>query len=220
MLFPTVCVDNFYDDPDKVRELALSLEYTRSSGRYPGKRTQLLHEIEPIFFQKFCSKLFSLYYDYNFCTVSWQVASSFQIIPSYGPKEDLKNMGWVHQDDGNIMAGIIYLTPDINLDSGTSIFKLVGDTYVNNPPEKINFLQDDKDEDAYISSLQDNRKNFIETARFQNVYNRMISFDAEQYHGVNSFYTEGEPRLTQTFFVTSVESNSKPPMGRMAEFNI
>ena len=36
-----------------------------------------------------------------------------------------KNMGWVHYDENVIFAGVIFLTPKIDLNCGTSIFKLV-----------------------------------------------------------------------------------------------
>ena len=40
--FPITCYDNFYDNPDQVREFALSLDHTKVSGFFPGSRTQPL----------------------------------------------------------------------------------------------------------------------------------------------------------------------------------
>ena len=99
--FPTICVDNFYKNPDKVREFALNLKYNSEdnlTGYYPGKRTELLHKIEPEFFNKFCTKLFSIYYDF-LSPVEWTVSTSFQLIQPMGDsQQDLKNIGWFHAD--------------------------------------------------------------------------------------------------------------------------
>ena len=62
--FPAVCVDNFYSDPDRVREWALSLEYKPPpAGQWPGKRSEKLHILDSKFFNDFCCKIFSLYFD-------------------------------------------------------------------------------------------------------------------------------------------------------------
>ena len=42
--FPS-CVDNFFEDPDKIREFALSLNFNED-GDYPGYRTKELAKID------------------------------------------------------------------------------------------------------------------------------------------------------------------------------
>ena len=49
--------------------------------------------------------------------------------------------------------------------------------------------------------------NFVETIRFSNRYNRMISFDSAVPHRADNFVINNEPRLTQIFFVEDIESN-------------
>ena len=56
--FPITCLDNFYKDPDKIREFALSCEYKKPSGNYPGLRTEQIKFIDAEFFNNFCFKLF------------------------------------------------------------------------------------------------------------------------------------------------------------------
>ena len=55
MMYPTVTViDNFFKDPDSIVEIANNLEfYPNSDGAWPGRRTKLLHEVEPEFFEFF-----------------------------------------------------------------------------------------------------------------------------------------------------------------------
>ena len=40
MMYPTMCIDNFFKNPQKVKEFALSLKYIDcDNGRWPGART-------------------------------------------------------------------------------------------------------------------------------------------------------------------------------------
>ena len=83
MNFPSICVDNFYDNPDEVREFALSLDYSETeNGKYPGKRTKSLDTISNEFFHSFCQRLFSVYYDFQI-PISWKVSTQFQLIEPF-----------------------------------------------------------------------------------------------------------------------------------------
>jgi hypothetical protein len=219
--FPSICVDNFYDDPDKIREFALSLDYYPSdTGAWPGKRTKLLHEIDENFFKNFCIKVLSLYYDFNLSRVDWEIATSFQLIEPYDPKEDsLKNKGFIHIDKDNIFAGVVYLTPNANSKCGTSLYKVI-DQDIIDKDLNLSFGEDIKSK-FYKHGIDENfdqeftsfNSAFEETVRFNNEYNRMISFDSSVYHAANSFYSE-TPRLTQVFFVKSITSSVSPPLKR------
>jgi hypothetical protein len=54
--YPITIVDNFYENPDEVRQLALSQQYypaselDNSEGIFPGKRTHELGSIDSDFF--------------------------------------------------------------------------------------------------------------------------------------------------------------------------
>ena len=93
------CFDNFYYDPDAVREYALSLEYEslENSGIFPGSRTDNLHKIDQDFFHQSSSKLFGMFTDDN---LDWCVKMTFQKIWNYSDdKESNLNKGWIHKDD-------------------------------------------------------------------------------------------------------------------------
>ena len=64
MAVPITCVDNFYSDPDKIRNLALGLEFEPAEKRFnfPGERTAHLFDVDKDFFDQFCEKLFSLFF--------------------------------------------------------------------------------------------------------------------------------------------------------------
>ena len=60
--FPTTCIDNFYKDPDGVRNFALSLEYNDNAGNFPGVRTDNLKNIDEQFYKQSVNKLLSLFF--------------------------------------------------------------------------------------------------------------------------------------------------------------
>lgn len=224
--FPTLCIDDFYKNPDAVRQLALQQDFCYSSDEWPGRRTRQISEIDPYFFSMFCEKLFSVYYE--FCDrVEWEVLTNFQLVPPFSEdKNSLKNMGFIHRDDYEIneqnvvYAGIIYLTPNIDKNCGTSIFRFRKDAINHHiPPIKQNLYGkgDDTDFEKYMKIERDK---FEETIRFDNIYNRMVSFDSSSYHGVNSFYSDSHPRLTQVFFVARIDSKSGYPLERSDRRNI
>lgn len=222
-LFPSLCIDNFYENPDEVRNWALSLPYDgidNTSGKYPGKQTKFLHEISPIFFDIFCKKIFSLFFDVYQTSLEWNVTTAFSLIDPYD--DEILNTGWVHTDDVAVLGGIIYLTPDAEIDSGTSIGYLNRqiENYMEaqeiRKPFYTGQLPKEKLKD-YKQQLIENNNAFVETVKFNNVYNRMICFDGQTYHKANSF-GKNIPRLTQVFFVNNISSNSEPPIQRMRNF--
>lgn len=213
MYFPTLCVDNFYSNPNAIREYALSLEFT-STGQvaWPGKRTQSLDSVNFPFFKNFCDKLFGLTFDFKKTqNVKWIVESYFQMmVPGqYGNI----NQGWVHADY-KPYAGVIYLTPDIDRDCGTSIFRPKNhfDIPVNQIDKEKMYLEfNDASSDHFQKKLLENNDLFEETINFKNIFNRLIAYDGFQYHAVNKFIGQDlQPRLTQVFFVHEVHSDYFP----------
>ena len=224
MNFPTTCIDNFYSDPYAVRQLALSLQYEKPiDGTYPGKRTELLHLIEPKFFNDFCEKLLSAFFDFDVHDVKYKILTSFQIIEPYSNKIDSpKNKGWVHYDRPMIFGGIIYLNTKFNADGGTCIFLEKNLDVFSTNKEKM--LTHDKVKSKYYSDRIDNNfnyhwkqnnENFIESAKFSSVFNRLVAFDGNTAHAANNMHFLDEPRLTQTFFVEQLEVNSLSPIERL-----
>ncbi len=216
---PALCIDDFYSNPDRVREFALKQDYyPAQEGNYPGKRTRDLDDIDKEFFEQFCAKLLSLFFDLNTTHVNYQITTSFQLIPSMDPDPDNpKNLGWVHYDDDVIFAGVIFLTPNIDLNCGTSIFKLVDPEKLDQTPAKVEFYKNGVDLN-YNQQIVSHRNAYVETIRFNNVYNRLIAFDANCAHGVNSYYSNSEPRLTQVFFVKKIDSKTPSPVARHKKY--
>ena len=214
--FPVTILDNFYENPDLVRQFALSLDsFTDSAGRWPGKRTLPLHEVNQSFFNTFCNKLFNLFYDLDYHNLNYRVSTTFQTISNYSenPISNL-NTGWIHSDDEYIFSGVIYLNPNPSEHAGTNIYnKIDGENNGLTQSEKFKLYlgKEPVNESEYTDQVLENNNKFEETVSIKNVYNRMILFEGGVYHGVPSYYSSSsELRLTQVFFVHRVAGARYP----------
>lgn len=227
LLFPTTVIEDFYPDPDKIREFAYSLEYYPTSGRYPGRKTDGFAVLDKDFDYYTCKKFISVYYDY-LNSVDWEIRSEFRIIePMHPDKNHPINNGLIHQDDNCVLAGICYLNPDPDPDSGTSFYI----PKINMDDEQIqeHSIESDVRFDAYTSygvnydeelfklNFKKNRDKFEEILTIKNRYNRLIAFDANHWHGSNTIVCNNQSRLIQLFFVKTLNSKSKPAYMRIRE---
>jgi len=213
-IVPVTILDNFLDNPDKIRNWALSLEYfTDPEGRWPGLRTKQLAEINEPFFHLICKKYFSQFYDLKKEQIKWVVSMQFQIV------DEKYHSGWIHSDEGTAqVTGIIYLTPNSNLNGGTSIYQ-----------EKKNIITSVHNytqikEDSHLNKItieevkkykDEHNSQYEETIRVSNIYNRLISFDSHLHHAAQAFFgKDTESRLTLVFFVNELFVNNSP-IGRV-----
>ncbi len=220
MIFlPAFCVDDFYSNPDAVRDFALKQTFLPSEGIWPGKRTRDLSEIDPKFHEQFAKKVFSLFLEDVNTVTRYDLKSSFQIVPTLDSNPNSpKNQGWIHFDDQTVFAGIIYLSPDALPENGTSIFKLTNESTLDHDSTCKQDFYTGKVSANYDETISRHNGSYQETIRFNNLYNRMICFDRSQPHGVRSFYTTGEPRLTQVFFLMNFETSTMPPILRHKKY--
>jgi len=212
--FPTVCIDDFYPNPNEVREFALKQEYKSSeNGTWPGMRTKHIHEIDQDFFDFFCKRVMNVFYNYENEQVEWNISSNFQLFPPYnGNVHSSLNTGLIHRDLA-LAAGIIYLTPNPNPDSGTSIFHPKKGKLPTQLEHDLRFdLHTNKpvDEEAYSKMMQENDDKFEESITFKNRFNRLIMYDAGNYHKANSYIHNDEPRLIQVFFINNMRTDGLP----------
>ena len=64
MTYPITIVDNFFEDPDKVVELADNCKfYNPNTGNWPGTRTKQLDVEDHRFFSYFGMKVQALFHD-------------------------------------------------------------------------------------------------------------------------------------------------------------
>jgi len=227
--FP-VSVDDFFDDPDRIVNYAKKLPKAPDpEGLWPGKRTEVLWKIDNELSAAIVLKILSSYYDLTYQTVAWDQANIFfQETPAGSKtKNDVRNKGWIHSDsDWEGLAGLIYLTPDIDPDSGTSLFKLKNQNYNPRGPDSISWprhllhtnkkgitgYEEEFDEVYFTKKYKEHETPFIEKIRFANIYNRMILYDKNEFHRANSFYNDPEKdvRLTLVFFIGGLDVHPNP----------
>ena len=164
----------------------------------------------------------SLYFDFRHTNVEWNVATQFQLVDNISTeKTSTKNIGWIHQDEDTAFSGLIYLTPEIDPSCGTSMFKLKNNlTYDEGDVSvRTDFYSKGIDKN-YDEILLHHNDQFVETIKFDNYYNRLITFDPEVYHAANNLYCGDKIRLTQVFFVYGLNSDSSFPLERVKNVKV
>lgn len=106
-------IDNFLDNPDAVRNSALSLNFERK-GTFPGLRTQRADKDYEKYIQNkleiIINKPIKEFVQDSFC---------FQVCYEHAST-------WVHKDETDY-AGVLYLTPNAPLEAGTGIYTEVAE---------------------------------------------------------------------------------------------
>ena len=211
--FYTVCVDNFFNNPMAIRNWALSLpKKPDPCGQWPGKRSEILHQINFQFINQVILKVLSSYFDLRYTDVSWE--SSSAVVQEIEPFTN-NNFGWIHQDSEQL-AFIIYLTPEANVDAGTSLYNLKEEAkddyfYQSNQYEKIAQYQGkDYDEKKYAETMKQHQDMFLEKVKYSNMFNRMIAYDGNEFHSANNLVTGKDPRLTLAGFLSGLKVDLTP----------
>jgi len=209
---PITIVDNFFETPSLVRKLALEQNYTKGNGIYPGTRSDFLQKIDPALSRYFNEKIFSLFYDFNIHKVNLKVESMFQQITENYVE------GWIHNDlnyENTVpdtdweVAGLVYLTPNPPPGSGTSIYQ--PNHNINFSPEEMKEFRDLKrkcytgeelDLDYYKQQRDRYNASYTSTLQIENVYNRLVVYNASDWHRGNIFFgnNPNNSRLTLVFF--------------------
>ena len=105
----TIIVDNFLDNPDVVRSSVLALNFS-TSGSFPGLRSDAADQE----YQTMISRKFTEILNTTLKFRPDRDCFRFQLC--------LENDStWIHKDDVE-WAGVLYLTPDAPVNSGTGIF--------------------------------------------------------------------------------------------------
>ena len=197
--FATTCVDNFFEYPDEIVNLAETLDYKpHSEGMWPGARSPELHTINPALKNAICTKYFRLHLAAPM--VGYKAAAYFQKVDAGS------GHGWVHCDYPYLHTSLIFLTKNANLNSGTSLFrpkKGIGPMYTTrHNMRKRDFNLGKLSAEEAEKYRTESNSDFEETVRFANVYNRCIGFDAAEWHAANQFSqtNEKESRLTLIVF--------------------
>ena len=122
-LYPVTVINDFYDNPDAIRQFALAQTYTfrhEETGLdsvYPGCRTQDLYSLDSALQAIVLKKLVSVFHIAEHDVMRWAISSSFQSV------SEIYKEGVIHTDNNTIFAGVLYLSPNAPLNSGTSLYR-------------------------------------------------------------------------------------------------
>jgi hypothetical protein len=209
-LYPVTVISDFYEKPDEIRQYALRQKYTYRHELdkdldyvFPGCRTKELRDLSVSLYEKICKKLISVFHIPEHDLMQWQINTSFQIVEAeYGH-------GLIHQDQNTVFAGVLYLTPNAPLNSGTSLFKK------NASYDEALYLKTIKENDEHFKNKEpidfSYHGMFDEVVRMNNVYNTLILFEGDIHHCANQFFGDNKQnsRLAQVFFITKIDANKE-----------
>jgi hypothetical protein len=186
-----IVIDNFYNNPDEIRNFAINnLEYTESK-YHKGKRSTdrfILKGTKEIFENILGKQIYNWNKEtyangiFQFCTIDDRI---------------------VYHVDSQNYAGIIFLSPEAPLSTGTATYK-----------SKITNIRK-IDETNYSEELYNktfsgygNELNFYDNSSYElvdkiaNVYNRLVLFDSKCIHAATEYYGNDikDSRFFQLFF--------------------
>jgi hypothetical protein len=202
-IIPTSVVDNFFNNPNQVVEFANQQEYfVASDNSWPGKRTKCISTINYNFYDLVVKKIIALYYPEKH-TFNYRADMYFQKVAKSAIE------GWVHSDVAQaIVTGIVYLNEEYKSNAGTSIYETakLGAMPIHKDKKEQFIKGDIADVDSY---RKENNEQFEEVIALRNKYNRMVAFDAHQYHAAQSF-SDIDERLTLIVFLRQLDVDAYP----------
>jgi hypothetical protein len=207
-IIPVTVLDNFFDNPDEIREFALKQEFTPSpDGKWPGTRTNHLYQLDQNLFNLACKKLFALFFESQ-DDLNYMVDARFQLI------DESFNAGWVHTDGPDLISVIVYLSPTPRTCGGTTISRLKHGVLAQSN------LYSDAKHDSFTGKIeadkvedyrQQQNSQFEDDIVVSNRYNRLVAFDSKMYHRATNFFSvDGKPRLTLVMFISKVYNLNTP----------
>ena len=206
-IIPTTVVDDFFDNPQWVREFALQQQFNPDPrGMWPGLRSAQLDLLHKPLFDHTVGRILSIFYDLHNADLTWHASGGFQLTSgSY-------NQGWVHKDMEMITA-IIYLNDNAhNTPNGTTIYdiKEPGIQFLNTDKKKESFLNTDLvlENDKYRKEHNDN---YQASTIVKNKFNRMVAFDSHLFHAADDFaMPDNTDRLTLVIFIDTIVTKILP----------
>lgn len=190
-----IVIDNFYTNPYETRNFILTQEFS-VKGNYPGVRTNSFASIElkniiQKYVEPFGGKIIHFLIPNENNNDSEIYNGSFQLATS-------RDKSWVHIDGYNNWAGVLYLTPDAPVTSGTAFYRFQDGTTCE---RDMNILKNKDQTDMYSQDLTKWTK--VDTVG--NVFNRLILFNSKLFHMSMDYFgvNKDDCRLFQVFFFST-----------------
>jgi|TARA_B110000879_G_scaffold196247_1_gene265694 hypothetical protein len=188
MAYSSIIIDDFYDNPDEVREFALAQDYG-VEGNFPGNRTiPFLNDSTKNYIAQHITPLHG-----EITWVTEEYTGSFQYTTA-------NDTSWMHADEYNNWAGVLYLTPNAPISGGTGLFKHK-ETGLYKIPRFADGSLDQKLVDKIYEDANDITK-WEMTDFIGNKYNRLVIYQGDFFHKSLDYFGSNinNGRLFQTFF--------------------
>jgi len=189
MQVSAIVVDDFYNDVDAVREMALGMEFG-VRGNYPGQRTVQVYN-EGV--KSLIQAIISPYAGKITAWEQYEYTGAFQ----YTTQRD---RSWIHADQTTKWAGVCYLTPDAPLSGGTGLFRHKATGWTTAPRKDDGSYNEEGL--ALIGQDSQDMTKWEMTNFVGNVYNRLILYPGDLFHTSLDYFGKDmyDGRLFQTFF--------------------
>jgi hypothetical protein len=187
-----IIIDDFYANPMEVRNFALNQKFD-IIGNFPGFRTipllnDTIKEAIQYVINPFSGRIVDWFDDnINGSTGAFQYTTE-------------EHHSWIHTDGAVQWAGVLYLTPNAPISSGTGFYK-----HKKTGLEKfVHLTQNPTEKDLkhpYLTDYKDITKWEL-TDVVSNKFNRLILYDATMFHKSMDYFGKGlhDGRLFQVFF--------------------
>lgn len=183
MRTPTILVvDDFLQDPDVVRGVALQQPFVKMHSAGVRTERQFLHlapyreEFERLLGRRVTN------WDDNDANGRFQCCFATDAVP--------------YHTDTQAMAGVLFLTPDAPFEAGLSLLRgRLSGLRRRSPDPRLMEL-------TFGGGAEFDRSRWEEIDRIGNVFNRLVLFDAQLAHGASAYFgrTLEDGRLFQNFF--------------------
>ena len=194
-----IVIDNFYQNAMATRDFILTQEFS-VRGNYPGSRT-ISHATEQLrtIIQKYVEPFGGKITDFPLpATANGTGTAAKETYNGSFQYTTSRDRSWVHTDGFNNWAGVLFLTPDAPLSSGTGFFRFHDGTtcvtdqkLLNNKSETDTFSQD--------------MTKWSVVDQVGNVFNSLVLFNANNFHMSMDYFGDRSTngRLFQTFFFST-----------------
>lgn len=174
-------VDNFYKNPDSVRDFALGLNFVEHKSYHKGKRTDECYRFEGL--KEAFEKILGVK------IINWDKYGTNGCFQYCIGGDQL-----VYHCDGQQYAGLLYLSPDAPPQTGTSFYR-------SKHTKKMKVATDGEHNIVFKNGYLDSTEfDLVDTVG--NVYNRLVLFDAKLIHAASEYFGNNvnNGRLFQLFF--------------------
>lgn len=191
-----IVVDNFYRNAMGTRNFILGQDFS-VKGNFPGKRT-ISYATEPIkdqiekYVSPFAGKIT------NFPCPKPDNSDADKIYNGSFQYTTSRDRSWIHTDSWNNWAGVLFLTPDAPISSGTAFYRFCDGSMTTVDGDLL------QNSDETNKSSQDLTKWEVADT-VGNVFNRLVLFNSKRFHMSMDYFgdTKENGRLFQVFFFTT-----------------